>query len=235
MKTILFDLDGTLLPMDQDIFVKTYFGFLSKRMSVHGYDPKALIDAVWKGTGAMIGNDNSQMNETVFWAAFSDIFDQPLFTDIEKFDEFYREDFGKVREVCGYTPHAAELINYLKSRGIRIALATNPIFPKIATDQRIEWAGLNKNDFSLCTTYENIGTCKPNPEYYREIVKRLGGDPSDYLMIGNDVREDGVAKSVGINVFILTDCIINKDETDISDMPHGSWSELREYIDSWLA
>ena len=28
MKAILFDLDGTLLPMDQDLFTKTYFKYL---------------------------------------------------------------------------------------------------------------------------------------------------------------------------------------------------------------
>ena len=34
IKAVLFDLDGTLLPMDQDIFVKSYFGLLAKKLSV---------------------------------------------------------------------------------------------------------------------------------------------------------------------------------------------------------
>ena len=54
INTILFDLDGTLLPMDQDAFMEIYFRELSKRCLPLGYEPKALVDAVWKGTGAMV-------------------------------------------------------------------------------------------------------------------------------------------------------------------------------------
>mgnify|MGYP000081149430 CR=1 FL=1 len=48
MKTILFDLDGTLLPMDQDAFVKYYMGLLAQKMAPHGYEPEKLVEAVWK-------------------------------------------------------------------------------------------------------------------------------------------------------------------------------------------
>ena len=54
--TVLFDLDGTLLPMDQEIFVKTYFSLLAKKLAPHGYEPEALINAVWAGTRAMVKN-----------------------------------------------------------------------------------------------------------------------------------------------------------------------------------
>ena len=37
MKTILFDLDGTLLPMDQDAFVKYYMGLFAQKMAPHGF------------------------------------------------------------------------------------------------------------------------------------------------------------------------------------------------------
>ena len=40
IKMILFDLDGTLLPMDQNHFVKTYFGALAKKLAPLGYDPE---------------------------------------------------------------------------------------------------------------------------------------------------------------------------------------------------
>ena len=49
-------------------------------------------------------------------------------------------------------------------------------------------------------------------------------------MVGNDVQEDMVAKTLGMSVFLLTDCLINKEEKDISVYPHGGFEELREYL-----
>ena len=72
--TVLFDLDGTLLPMDQDEFTKGYFKLLAVKLAPHGYEPKQLIDAIWAGTAAMVKNDGAQFNEAVFWAKFSQIF-----------------------------------------------------------------------------------------------------------------------------------------------------------------
>ena len=63
MKTVLFDLDGTLLPMDQDVFIRAYFGGLAQKLAPLGYEPKQLLDAVWAGTGAMVKNDGSRTNQ----------------------------------------------------------------------------------------------------------------------------------------------------------------------------
>lgn len=230
IKAVLFDLDGTLLPMDYDGFIKLYFGNLAKRLSKNGYDPDALVKNVWTGTGAMVKNDGSCMNETRFWDVFADIYGVNVLQDKVLFDDFYREDFVKAKEACGFEPMAKEVIEEVKQKGFQAVLATNPIFPMIATRQRIEWAGLSVEDFKLCTTYENIGYSKPNPAYYTEIAKRIGVAPEECLMVGNDVSEDMVAASVGMQVFLLTDCLLNKKEEDISGYPQGSFRELMEFI-----
>ena len=63
VKTIMFDLDGTLLPMDQEAFLKSYLGRMAKKMAPHGYDPDLLVKSIWKGTGAMVMNDgNARLN-----------------------------------------------------------------------------------------------------------------------------------------------------------------------------
>ena len=49
-------------------------------------------------------------------------------------------------------------------------------------------------------------------------------------MVGNDVNEDMVARELGMKVFLLTDCILNKDNKDISQYPCGSFPELLDYI-----
>ena len=95
-------------------------------------------------------------------------------------------------------------------------MATNPIFPAIATESRIRWAGLEPEEFELYTTYENTCYCKPNPDYYRDLLQRLDCQAEECLMIGNDVEEDMIAESIGMKVFLLTDCMIKKKERDIS-------------------
>lgn len=230
IKTILFDLDGTLLPMDQDIFVKDYFGRLAKKLAPIGYEPEKLIKAVWTGTMEMIKNDGSCANEEVFWKTFTSIFGEKAYDDIGAFDEFYRTDFGKVQSVCGFNPKARETVSKIKELGLRTVLATQPIFPSVATEQRIRWAGLEPEDFELVTTYENSSYCKPNLDYYREILDKIGCEAEDCLMVGNDVGDDMVAESLGMKVFLLTDCLINKSGEDISKYPNGSFDGLLNYI-----
>ena len=230
--TVLFDLDGTLLPMDQEIFVKTYLGLLAKQLAPHGYDPEALVAAIWGGTRAMIKNTGAQRNEAVFWDDFAERFGEASRQDLPLFDEFYRTEFAKVQAVCGYNPEAAEAVAAIKRMGFRVALATNPIFPATATEQRIRWAGLQPEDFELYTTYENACRCKPNPEYYLEVVRAMGVQPEECLMVGNDVTEDMVAQTLGMQVFLLTGCVINKNNADISAYPHGDFAALLRFAET---
>ena len=151
------------------------------------------------------------------------------------FDEFYEKDFYAAKGFCGFNPNAAITVHTIKEMGLRIALATNPIFPAVATESRIRWAGLEPDDFELYTTYENIGYCKPNPEYYKEIARQLGVSAEHCLMVGNDVTEDmEAAQEAGMNVFLLTDSLINKERKDISTYPRGSFKQLLDYANELL-
>ena len=231
-KAILFDLDGTLLPMDQEVFVRDYLGRMAAFLAPHGYDPQSLIKAVWAGTGAMVKNDGKALNEDVFWYVFNSILGRDARQDLALFEEFYRTEFQKAKDSCGFNPAAVEAIRQIKDMGYRLILATNPLFPAIATYSRARWAGLNPEDFELVTTYENSRFCKPNPDYYREILGKIALDGSKCLMVGNDVGEDMVAQKLGMKTFLLTDCLINKTAEDISQYPHGSFPELLHYIRS---
>ncbi len=229
IKTVLFDLDGTLLPMDQELFVKDYLGRLAAYLAPYGYEPQKLIETVWKGVGAMVMNDGSCRNEMRFWQAFAAAFGEDRMADRPRIEEFYRTEFQKVRESCGFNPRSAGLIGSLKAEGYRLILATNPIFPAAATESRIRWAGLEPSDFEFYTTYENINYCKPNLNYYREILKRMDLAAQECLMTGNDAGEDMVAETLGMNVFLLTDCLISRGQ-DISKYPNGGFDELLDYI-----
>lgn len=229
--TVLFDLDGTLLPMDQNQFMEAYFGLMVKKMAEYGYEPKQLVKSIWDGTMHMVKNDGSKTNEDVFWDRFNEIYGE----DIKEkhhhiFEDYYLNNFPNVKAVCGFNPDAKATVLKLKEAGLRVALATNPIFPRIATEERIRWTGLTPSDFELYTTYENEKYAKPNPKYYLDILKRLDVLPQECIMVGNDVQEDMIAAELGMKVFLITDTLINKTSEDISHFPQGSFNDLIDYI-----
>ena len=230
LRCVLFDLDGTLLPMDQEECTKAYFHQLAKTLAPRGYEPKALVDAIWVGTAAMVKNDGQCSNEEAFWQRFTQIYGPKVQEDKPIFEDFYANEFQNARSVCGFTPRAAETVAAIRSMGYRVALATNPIFPSVATESRIRWAGLKPEDFELYTTYENSTHCKPNPAYFCDVAESLHLAPESCLMVGNDALEDTAAAQVGMQVFLLTDCLINKDGRDISAYPQGSFEQLLEYV-----
>lgn len=236
IQTVLFDLDGTLLPMELDTFAKAYFEKLAANLAAVGYEPKTLMKTISAGIAAMAKNNGANTNETVFWRVFAAQYGQEsVLKDKPLFERFYQEDFQSLQAVCGFQPAAAPLLHTLKRRGVRLVLATNPVFPAIATESRIRWAGLQPADFEWYTTFENSHFCKPNPAYYDEIIKTRQLDPSACLMVGNDVDEDMVAAACGMHTFLLTDCLINKTGCDIDRYPHGSFSRLSEYLDGMTA
>jgi len=230
LTTILFDLDGTLLPMDQDIFVKDYMMRLAVKAPELGCGCRELTDAIIAGIGAMIKNDGGTTNEEMFWNRFNAVLGKDMLSRKPVLDAFYQNEFQLVRDSCGFDARAAKLIEGLKEKGYRLLLATNPLFPQMATHSRVRWAGLNTADFDWITTYENACFCKPNLKYYEEIVEKLELEPAECLMVGNDVDEDMIAARLGMKVFLLTDCLINRSQREISAYPNGSFEALEAFV-----
>lgn len=231
-KVVLFDLDGTLLPMDQDTFIKAYLGGMAKKLAPHGYEPEKLVKAVYAGMKAMTENDGSCTNEDAFWTAFTGLLGEHVREDIPIFDDFYRNEFQDVKNICGFLPEAAKTVRSLKEKGFHIALATTPMFPSIATESRIRWAGLEPEDFEIFTTYEDYHFCKPNLNYYKEVVEKLGVKPEECLMVGNDVGEDMITEELGMKVFLMPADLINKEGKDVSVYPQGDFEDLLAYIET---
>lgn len=226
MKAVLFDLDGTLLAMDQDVFTKAYFGALSKKLA-HAYDPEKLIKTVWRGTVAMLQNDGASTNEQVFWRTFASVFGERAYDDIPMFDEFYTSDFENLKSLCGHSERAAQTVKALKRDGYKLVLASNPVFPAVAQRARMRWAGVDPDDFDNITSYENSHFCKPQAGYYAEILRTIDCAAEDCIMVGNDVDDDMPARAVGMNVFLLTnEYLINKTDKSLEEFPHGGFDEL---------
>ncbi len=230
IKTVLFDLDGTLLPMDMDTFTNGYFALLCRKLAPRGYDPDKLVEAVWAGTAAMVKNDGSRSNEAAFWDRFAQIFGEAALADQPLFEEFYASEFQQARQFCGFDPWAARAVRAVKASGREAVLATNPIFPAAGTRSRLSWTGLEPEDFRLVTTYENCRFCKPNVNYYRDILDKLSLRPEECLMVGNDMTEDTAAAELGMGVFLITACLINREGKDVDAWPHGGFEDLIRYV-----
>ena len=137
---ILFYLDGTLLPMNQDLFMKYYFGALAEKLVPLGYNKDTLVNNIWTGTKAMVMNDGNKTNEDAFWDTFCQLAGKDCRQDIPIFDSFYRNEFIAAKNACETTTAAKDLIHFIQSNKKRLILATNPIFPFVATENRIQWA-----------------------------------------------------------------------------------------------
>ena len=231
-KTVLFDLDGTLLPMDQEVFLNSYMSKMAAYMVPYGFDPKLLGKAMWAGVGAMVMNDGSIRNDELFWNVFEKHFGAEKTTVAKDVTvKFYQTDFQKVAFDCGYAAEAKEIVQSLKNKGYRVVLATNPLFPSIATESRMRWAGLSPEDFEHFTVFENSSFCKPNLKYYEEILGKIGCSAEECIMVGNDVSEDMIAEQLGMKVFLLTHSLINKENKDISVYPNGDFEALKAFFE----
>ncbi|MBQ3493907.1 MAG: HAD-IA family hydrolase [Clostridia bacterium] len=231
IKYILFDLDATLLPLRQDEFLYTYLDLVSDKLAQHGYDKQKMVESIKLGLYAMMNNDGTITNEQAFWNCYTKIYGEEAKADEVVFDDFYRNEFNIAKKKCSFeNPQIPQMVKKLKQDGFILAIATNPVFPTIATYNRINWANLNVEDFEFFTTYEHHSFCKPNPMYYVEVLKRLGAKPEECLMVGNDVEEDMVAEKAGIKVFLLTDCLVNHKNQTYEQYPQGNVDDLMEFI-----
>lgn len=232
IKHILFDLDGTLLPMVQDEFVKCYMPMLAQSYIEGGIpiNPKEFLAAVWKGYEAMVQNDGSCTNKEVFWKYMNRILQAPEERVEELTIQFYTGEFNKAIVSTQPTPLADQVVKKAKEKGLKVYLATNPVFPRPATMSRMKWAGLDAADFEVITTYENYSYCKPNVAYFRTIVEQFGLNPEECLMVGNDVEEDLVIRQLGIKTFLLTDTMENKKNLPIETEYRGSMEELLAFV-----
>lgn len=232
MQAILFDLDGTLLPMDMDTFIKGYFGLLAKKAAGYGYESEAVVKGTWKGTYAMVQNDGSMTNKERFWKTFAGIFGEKVYDDIPIFDSFYENEFNEAAAFANPDPEKArEALKKAREHADKVILATNPLFPRGGVETRLQWLGLSINDFDYVTTYENSTYCKPNPKYYQELLAKNHFAADQCLMIGNDVEEDVLAaQTVGLKTYLVTDCILTHNK-EIPDTHKGTFEEMLKYLE----
>ena len=229
-RNILFDLDGTLLPMDMKKYIQIYFEGLTRRLS---HIPADTVYAVlMEGIGAMMKNTGERTNREVFADVFTRRTGVDYYAGEEEFLQFYLNEYNRCMDACSPTPLAAQIVELLQKKGYNVIIATSPLYPPVATQARLRWAGIDGFDYPLVTTFDDFCTAKPNPDYYREVCSRLNITPEACIMVGNDVEEDGAALETGMEVILVTDCILNGKKLPTDGLIPATLSDVLTWAES---
>lgn len=230
INTILFDLDATLLPMDMDEFVQKYF-YEMGTMFHDLIDGRELTKYVMECTELMVKNAEDRRNEEVFFTRFSELIDGDLAVYQARFDEFYDTRFLNARSATHQSKSMIKAVKLLQAKGYDLVLATNPLFPMKANHHRINWAGFSPDDFSYIPSFENNTYCKPNLDYYREVLEAINKRPEDCIMVGNDALEDMVAAKLGVKTYLIEDHLLNKHNVEINADHRGYYDDFYVFVE----
>lgn len=241
IQALLLDLDDTLLGNNVETFMRRYFGLLSAYARPL-FDADTFLPHLIQATQAMIRNtDPGQTNAEVFWQAFEQLTGGRRAELEPFFSRFYETEFEQLRSSTVARPAAAALVRAATDESRAVVIATNPLFPAMAIEKRLEWAGIPTTEYpyALVTAYENMHAAKPQPAYYREILSVIGCPPEQALMVGDDWRNDiAPAAAVGLHTWWIT-----TDETSLDENApdltlvrgHGTLDALAERVATgWL-
>ena len=214
-KVFLFDLDSTLLEMNQDFYLKYYFEDIYNIASKIVDDPKEFMKYFDLAAYAIMKNDGKANNEEIFWKVMNQKNDYSKFMDV--FDNYYQNDYNRLQyKLVKKSGYAKKIVDYLNQKGYTLILATQPVFPKVATINRMKWADLEESDFVYISTYENSYYSKPSKEYYLEILNKLNIKPEECIMVGNDIYDDFHQLPEEMDKYLITDYLINNKNLDIT-------------------
>lgn len=224
MRAVLFDLDGTLLDLDLRAFLARYFAALEVASSElvderHG-GVEGFMAALQSAVGAMMEPHDGTTNRDVFYARLLESTGVDLAVHWPVYERFYADVFPTLRDTAGPADGGRESVETALELGFKVAIATNPIFPRSAIEQRIAWAGLDDLALPVITTYEEMLACKPSPLYFRQTAEMLGVAPQDCLMVGDDRVLDLGAADVGMRTYY-----VGREPAASADM-QGSMTEL---------
>ncbi len=191
LKAVLFDLDGTLLQLDTREFLNEYLAEISSA-AASIVEPEHFIKALLASTKVMTqSRKTKQTNAEAFWLDFCRRIGEEKITGLKPLlDDFYACRFDSLSRVTRPHEQARQVVQKALDLDARIVLATNPLFPELAIRRRMDWAGVGDFPWDLVTSYENMFSSKPHPAYYLEIASKIGINPENCLMIGNELEND---------------------------------------------
>ena len=236
--TLLFDLDDTLLDTNLGDFVPAYFQALAKHLSPR-VKPDDMLPALTAGTRLMMENiDPTKTLQTVFESVFYPRLGVEKATIRDAIEDFYDKVFPTLGKLTHPREGARELVAWALQRGYRLAVATDPLFPRKAILERIRWAGLDPRVFALISSYETFHFTKSHPAYFAEVLGRLGWPDGPVLMVGNDEERDlARAEELGLKTYqvnapaVVVSGGAGIAARDIDPAGHGTLTDLRGWLE----
>jgi FMN phosphatase YigB (HAD superfamily) len=233
--TLLLDLDDTLLDNHVETFLPAYLQALSRELAPF-VEPKRLVNTLLAATQKMVKNNRPE-------CTLKDVFDQAFYPALEidssviqgVLDQFYAQVFPTLKRLTSPRPEAIQMVEQAFARGYQVVIATNPVFPRTAVLQRLEWAGLptDKYPFALVASYEKCHFAKPYPAFYAEIMARLGWPEGPVVMVGNDLQNDITpARLFGLPTFMLRETDSIPQDGPEAPTASGNMSDLIPWLES---
>lgn len=228
--TLLLDLDDTLINTNLDIFVPAYFQTLGSHLETR-VPSTTMLRALVRGMNGMNANeDPAHTLEDVFDSTFYVDLGIPKHELVDTFHDFYENVFPALSAHTQKIEETASFIEWALSCGHRVAIATDPLFPRGATHHRVRWAGIDPERVELISTFEHFHFTKTHPAYYAEVLGRLGWPDGPVLMVGNDVDRDlAPAHQLGLATYL-----IDSESTSSPgfEAGRGKLSDLRPWLES---
>lgn len=228
--TLLLDLDDTLLDTNLETFVPAYFQALSAHLAEQSV-PSETVRALLAGLYLM--NESEDPTRTL-----EEVFENDFYPKlgVSKQDllhiqeEFYDLIFPGLAGHTRRRSEAVPLIEWAFSCGYRIAIATDPFFPRKATYHRLRWAGFDPERFELISSFEHFHFSKTHPAYYAEVLGRLGWPEGPVLMVGNDIVRDLIpAHRLGLKTFFING---ESGSSPGFEAGRGQLADLRPWLES---
>ncbi|MBK7451673.1 MAG: DinB family protein [Anaerolineales bacterium] len=229
--TLLLDLDETLLNTNQDIFFPAYLQALSTNFASF-LDPKLVMRALLSSIEKMNQNqDATRSLKDVFSDEFCPMVGMSREALDTHIDDFYSRVFPSLRGITSQIPEVQPFVDWAVAQGYRLVVATDPLLPRPATRQRVQWAGLDPEQFELISTFEDFHFLKNYPAYYAEVLGRIGWQDGPVLMVGNDMERDIMsARKLGLATFFIE---TESGSTSGSEAgPRGTLADLRRYLET---
>lgn len=208
IKAVLLDLDNTLLNNADRVFAAEYMRLVDMFFQEHwGYpDMSASIRQMIKHVS---GPHDFQLSNTENAVRLiAEATGRSADAISQAYRIFYADSYPQLQQYTQANPLSAVLVDYLLQRQYAVVIATNPLFSDDAIRQRIAWAGIPDTLAAqvFITSSDNMHFAKPDPAYYAEIIARVGVEPDEALMVGDQrVNDIQPARQIGLHTFHITD------------------------------
>jgi len=230
IEAILFDLDGTLLNVEMDAYISGYVRGLARHFSDLANRCRFADTVVTSAFDLLNADQGEQTMEELFLDLLKERLgiDGELFRD--RLSQFCHNGLHRLQPLVRPFPLARRILQYCFDNGLRVIIATNPVFPRPVVEARLKWGQLDDFPFELITSYENCRYCKPHRQFFVDILRSQGLAPQQTIMVGNDTEYDLPAQRAGLTTFLLDTCLIDRHNRSAHADFCGSHQDLLELV-----